>query len=197
MSNNTESLIAAATIACGQIKAVKESNKEAAEIVFIESALATHAATRTKGSAAKLAASNKAAGVGYGSEAAVNFHALTGAFLLLDNEDFEGSASSIQTLIKKVGQVESKAIIAKAKTQDIAAERLASAVSTEVDIVKELKKALLAVSNAEQARLEGNALPTEADEIVASIRLALGNVVLGDAPIETETFRQIDVLVTA
>lgn len=198
MTANTDALIHAAAAATANLKATQVGNREAEQQAFIESALATHLAVKSsKNGASRLAEINKAAKVGYGSPAAVGYHAVTGQFLSLPEGEWETdapSAKSVQTLVKKVGQVEAKAILAKAKTQAAAFVRLTEAVKPEpLDLVKTLEEALVLVSQVEEARLLGNALPAEADAVIASIRLALDNVALGDTGIETEVFRTVDI----
>ena len=191
MSANTDALINSAAAATANLKATQVGSKEAIEQAFIESALATFLAVKSsKNGASRLTEINKAAKVGYGSPAAVGYHAVTGQYLSLPEGEFDGdlpSAKSIQTLVKKVGQVDSKAIIGKAKSQAVAFTRLTEAVKPEeFDILKALEAARDLISEAEDSRLRGNALPSEADAVIASIRMALDNVALGDTPCESE-----------
>ena len=193
MSNITvDALITAATRATASIKATKAANAEAVEQAFRESALATYAVVKAspKGGAGRLAEANKAAGAGYGSVAAVNYHSVVGQYLTLAegewDESGEVSAQRVQSTVKKVGQEVAKAIVKKARNRAAAFEALVAAVPAEVDILKVLKAALKSVSEAEQARLEGNALPEGADEIVEQIARALDNVSLGASPIPVE-----------
>ena len=185
MSTNTAVL--AANAATAALKATKEANKAELAECFIQSALATFEATKVRGGAAALAALNKETGVGYGSETAVGFHGETGRFILLPIGEFAESATKVQALIKKVGTKEARAIITKAKSQDVAWQRLQDALSDKpVDITALLEKAAALVAEAEHARLLGNALPSESLDFIAAIRVSLENVVLGDVAIETE-----------
>jgi len=188
MTVQQDTLFNSAVAAASQLAHVKSSSADALEEAFRTSAVATHAAIAGKVSAVALAAANKINGSEYKSDAAVGFHAVTGSFLLLDEEGFEGSARSIQTIVKKVGQVVAKKIITKAKTQVDAAERLAAAIPTEVDIVKELVAAFKKIALVEEARLLGHDLPVEAVAIIESISLSLSNVVLGNVPVPTVVF---------
>lgn len=185
----TAQIIAAATAATARIKAVSADAKAAKDEAFRESALTTFTALKARGvTAEKIAESNKTAGVGYGSPAAVGYHALTGEVLSKPEGDFEDaapSAQAIQTLVKKVGQKVAKEVVKKSKTQADAVANLTDAVDPEVDITKVLKAALKAVQSAEQARLEGNPLPGDAEPVVESILTALNNVTLGGSPIAT------------
>lgn len=191
-TTNVEQLIATATRATAAIKATKAANKEAVETAFIDSALATWAVVKAspKGGATRLAEVNKSAGVGYGSVAAVGYHAVVGQYLTLAEGDWdetgEVSAQRVQAIVRKVGQETAKAIVKKARNRAAAFEALTNAVDGEVDILKVLKAALKQLSLAEQARLEGNALPQGADEIVQQIASALDNVALGATPTNVE-----------
>jgi hypothetical protein len=185
MSTNTAVLSANAATAA--LKATKEANKAELAERFIQSALATFEATKVRGGAAALAALNKETGVGYGSETAVGFHGETGRFILLPTGEFAESATKVQATIKKVGVKEARVIITKSKTQDAAWQRLQEALSDKVvDITALLEKAAALVAEAEHARLQGNALPQDALDSIAKIRVSLENVVLGDAPIKTD-----------
>lgn len=193
MSANTAALLAAATAATAALHTTKTANKAALADAFTTSAIATHAAISGRVSAAKLAEANKAAGIGYGSPAAVGYHALTGSVLLLPvtvdadgNETGAVSGQKVQTLIKKVGQETAKQIIKKAKTQADAADRLADAVVETVDILKELEKAVVACQNAENQRLLGSPFTPEVEALVDSITRSLANITAGNVPIDIQ-----------
>ena len=177
MSANTTALIADATNAALQIKLVSSASKEAVNEAFIVSAITTNKALKARVSATKLAESNKAAGAGYGSAAAVAYHALAGAVLSLPSDDFEGSAQSVQTLIRKVNNNElAKTVVGKAKTVGQAIEALTAALDDSLDQVKVLKAALKLVQEVEMDRVSGNALQEGAMDIVNSLVAALINV---------------------
>ena len=170
-------LIANATNAALQIKTVAQVSKEAVNAAFIASAIATHTAIKARVSATKLAESNKAAGAGYGSTAAVSYHALAGAVLSLPSDDFEGSAQSVQTLIRKVNNNElSKTVVSKSKTVGQAIESLTAALDDSLDQVKVLKAALKLIQEVELDRINGNALQEGAMDLVNSLVSALINV---------------------
>jgi hypothetical protein len=147
-------------------------------ITLLTAATTATAALHAVGVEAKaLAEANKALGSGYGSPAAVGFHAQTGEFLGLDN-DFDGSAASVQSKIKRVGQKVTKAILkaSKDKGQTDAVERLDIKIAAlEVDIVKVLTAALKTVQKAEEARVGGAPLPADAVGVIESITSALLN----------------------
>lgn len=191
MSNTTAAAIAAATTAALAIKAVAEEGKEAKEAAFRISAEATATALETKGvSAVAIAAANKAAGAGYGSDSAVGFHALTGQFLRLVTEDSEwdGTGQSLQGQIKKIGQPTAKAILKKAKTIDEAIEAVAEAVAAiDFDVDKAVAALLKAAQKIEAARLSGASFVDIETGLsnLDSIQCALANIldpkVLADA----------------
>ena len=177
MSANTTALIADATYAALQIKLVSNASKEAVNEAFIQSAILTHKAIKARVSPTKLAESNKAAGAGYGSAAAVAYHALAGSVLVLPADDFEGSAQSVQTLIRKVNNNElAKSIATKSKTVLQAVESLTAALDDSLDQVKVLKAALKLIQEVELDRVNGNELQEGAIDIVNSFVAALINV---------------------
>jgi len=169
-------LIANATHAALQIKHAESASKEAVNAAFIQSAITTHVALKARVSARALAESNKAAGAGYGSAAAVGYHALAGQVLSLPVDEFNGSPKSIQTLIKKIDAATAKDIIKRAKTVDQAVELLTAALTDEIDQVKLLKQALKLVQEVELDRVNGNPLQEGAMDLVNSLVAALINV---------------------
>lgn len=182
MTANVATLISRATAAALAIKAVGEEAKEAKEAAFRFSAEVTATAIDGGVSAVRIAEANKAAGAGYGSDAAVGFHALTGRFLRLADADWDGSAQSIQTSIKKIGQPKAKAILKKAKDIDGALEALAAAVADlEFDCDKALASLLKAAQTLEAARLTGGVFlkADEAASALASLACALENITKG------------------
>lgn len=187
MTTNAANLIAAATAAALAIKAVGEEAKEAKEAAFRASAEATATAIDGGVSAVRIAEANKAAGAGYGSDAAVGFHALTGKFLRLAEADWDGSAQSIQTSIKKIGQPKAKNILKKAKDIDGAVEALAAAVA---DLDFDCDKALAALVKAAQkladARVAGGVFFKSEDSATAleSLEVLLATIDSGKAPVE-------------
>jgi hypothetical protein len=192
----TTDLFAEATAAALAFKATRTANKEAAESAFRTSALATYNALAGKqaASAKKLAEANKAAGAGYGSPAAVGFHSLTGRALTHlspatddDGNEMPFSAQRLQTLIKKVGQETAKALIGKASDLADYAVRLGEAYEAPVvDMTKALQQALDLVAKVEEQRLLGNALPTEAEAIVATLTASLAVISATDEDDEDE-----------
>ena len=134
MSARIDALVADAHRAVATLKATTVNGKEANLAAFVASALATAAVVKaSKGGAVRLAALNKEAGVGYGSPAAVGFHAVTGDILGLpegeiDPETSFPSPTAIQSLVKKVGQTESKAILKGKRTQAAVVAALQAAV---------------------------------------------------------------------
>lgn len=173
----TITLLTTATTATAALHAVGVDAKEAKEAAFRASAIATAAALNGGVEAKALAAANKALGSGYGSPAAVGFHAVTGDFLALE-ADFEGAAQSVQNRIKTVGQPVAKAILKKSKDkgQADAVTRLDIKIAAlEVDIVKVLTAALKTVQKAEEARVGGAPLPADAVGVIESITAALLN----------------------
>ena len=170
-------LLTAATTATAALHAVGVDAKDAKEAAFRISAIATAAALTGGVEAKALGEANKALGSGDGSPAAVGFHAQTGEFLGLDN-DFDGSAASVQSKIKRVGQKVTKAILkaSKDKGQTDAVERLDIKIGDlEVDILKVLTAALKTVQKAEEARVGGAPLPDEAVRVIESLTSALFN----------------------
>lgn len=180
MSARIDALLADAHRAVATLKATTAANKEAALAAFVASALATHAVVKAspKGGATRLAALNKEAGVGYGSPAAVGFHAVTGQVLSLpegevDDDNPLSSPTAIQALVKKVGQEKSKEILRTARTQVAVAKALKAAVQPDSPeaLLKAARKkvedatvalAALKIALSDEAR-------QEADEIVALI----------------------------
>lgn len=179
MSARIDALLADAHRAVATLKATTANGKEANLAAFVASALATHAVVKaSKGGASRLAALNKEAGVGYGSPAAVGFHAVTGQVLSLpegevDDDNPLSSPTAIQALVKKVGQEKSKEILRTARTQVAVAKALKAAVQPDSPeaLLKAARKkvedatvalAALKVALSDEAR-------QEADEIVALI----------------------------
>ena len=168
MSARIDALVADAHRAVATLKATTVANKEAALDAFVASALATAAVVKaSKGGAVRLAALNKEAGVGYGSPAAVGFHAVTGQVLALpvgeiDDDNPLPSPTAIQSLVKKVGQTESKEILRKARTQVAAAAALRAA-TPDAEVAALVKAARLQVEKAVTAYVKRDTALTDAE----------------------------------
>lgn len=164
------------------LAATKHASKAANTAAFRASALATFTAvSEGRGAAAALAAANKEAGVGYGSDAAVGFHALTGQWLTLPVVEGEKvpSAESVQAQIKKAGQKKVKAIL---KRKDITAgaawEAIKAAAVADFDPVKTLEAAFALVQQVEEWRVSGHAFGDDFDvkKALNGFRNALDNI---------------------
>jgi hypothetical protein len=179
MSARIDALLADAHTAVVTLKATKTAAGEASLAAFVASALATAAAVKaSKGGASRLAAMNKEAGVGYGSPAAVGFHAVTGTVLAMPEGDIDPerpfpSPTAIQTLVKKVGQERAKEILKGKRDQASVVYALQAAV--EPDSVESILKAArkkvedaLVAFHAKGQPLD-DAARQEASEIVAQI----------------------------
>lgn len=194
--------LAAAAAATAALASLKSNTKADIELAFRKSALATcEYVIVAKGKALDLAKANKEAGSGYGSDAAVGFHSLTGLWLSLpidEDGDWatedgdEPTAQRVQSLIKKIGQPKAKSILNKKGTnaQRAFASIAEAADALPVDLSKLLKAAAKAVAQVEAARLAGADLPEDAMTAIDSISLALHNVVLGAQPIAIEVVRE-------
>jgi hypothetical protein len=145
MSARIDALLADAHAAVATLKATTVANREENAAAFVASALATAAVVKaSKGGASRLADLNKKAGVGYGSPAAVGYHAVTGMVLALPEGEIDPerpfpTPTGIQSLVKKVGQEESKAILKGKRDQASVVYALQAAV--EPDSVESILKA--------------------------------------------------------
>lgn len=196
MSDRTDALVADAHTAVAVLKATTVANKEAALTAFVASALATHAAVKaSRGGAVRLAALNKEAGVGYGSPAAVGFHAVTGHVLSLpvgevDEDNPLPSPTGLQALVKKVGQEVSKEVLKTTRTQAAAVLALEAA-KAPTTLADHLAKARKALEDAAVLRVSGAEYDQAAQEEVDVILAALDLVV---APQTVTVSKQAEVV---
>jgi hypothetical protein len=102
MSATTDALLAAAADRTAVMKQAAEQARADADALFAESALATAAYLKARGSAARLADVNKERKSGYGSPAAVQYHGLTGQVLALPADGYEGTAKAVQTKVMEL-----------------------------------------------------------------------------------------------
>jgi hypothetical protein len=191
----TDALLAAAADRTAVMKQAAEQARADADALFAESALATAAYLKARGSAARLADVNKERKSGYGSPAAVQYHGLTGQVLALPADGYEGTAKAVQTKVKAIYQVDAdlaRAIVKKARSIQGAVDALADAKpgTTLADVLATARKAL---EDAAERRVGGAEYDQAAQDEVAVILAALDLIV---AP-RVVTVSEADALVNA
>jgi len=180
MSAQTEALLVVAADATAAVKAAAASNRLDEDVLFTKSAIATAAYLKARGSASRLAEANKARKSGYGSDAAVHYHGLTGTLLALpDAGGYEGTAKSVQTKVKAVYQFDTKLareIVRKAKDLQSAVDALIDA-KPATTLAEHLTKARKALETAAEMRIAGAEYDEPSQDEVAVILAALDIVV--------------------
>jgi hypothetical protein len=179
LSATTDALLATAAARTAEMKSAAEQARADADVLFAESAVATAAYLKARGSAARLAEVNKDRKSGYGSPAAVVYHGLTGNVLGLPDGGFDGTAKSVQTKVKAIYQFDAdlaRAIVKKAKTVQDAVDALTEA-KPATTLADHLAKARKALEDAAEFRVNGaeydDAARQEMDVILAAIDLVV------------------------
>lgn len=193
MSATTDALLATAAARTAEMKAAAEQARADADALFAESAVATAAYLKARGSAARLAEVNKDRKSGYGSPAAVVYHGLTGTVLGLPDGGFDGTAKSVQTKVKAIYQFDAdlaRTIIKRSKTIQGAVDALADA-KPATTLADHLAKARKALENAAELRVAGAEYDQAAQDEVAVILAALDLVV---APQSVTVSQQAEVV---